>query len=157
MGSPRLTPAASGGRGRAHVTPNRQTAAQSKQGHIRSVQFSCSVVSDSLQPHGPQHARLPCPSPTPGVYSKTASHSSILAWRIPMDRGAWRARVHKVQELDTTERVNLSMYPAYPPAWVKAGARLGEAQRVLTYHPCFPDGRKRAPRDSQVGRDVPRS
>ena len=88
---------------------------------------------------------------------ETASHSSILAWRIPMDRGAWRARVHKVQELDTTERVNLSMYPAYPPAWVKAGARLGEAQRVLTYHPCFPDGRKRAPRDSQVGRDVPRS
>ena len=31
-------------------------------------QFSCSVVSDSLQPHGLQHARAPCPSPTPGVY-----------------------------------------------------------------------------------------
>ena len=30
-----------------------------------SVQFSCSVVSDSLRPHGLQHARLPCPSPTP--------------------------------------------------------------------------------------------
>ena len=29
------------------------------------VQFSCSVVSDSLWPHGLQHARLPCPSPTP--------------------------------------------------------------------------------------------
>ena len=53
------------------MTPNRQTAAQSKQGHIRSVQFSCSVVSDSLQPHGLQHARLPCPSPTHGVYSKS--------------------------------------------------------------------------------------
>ena len=34
-----------------------------------SVQFSRSVVSDSLQPHGWQHARPPCPSPTPGVYS----------------------------------------------------------------------------------------
>ena len=34
----------------------------------RSVQFSRSVVSDSSQPHGPQHARPPCPSPTPGVY-----------------------------------------------------------------------------------------
>ena len=33
-----------------------------------SVQFSRSVVSNSLRPHGPQHARLPCPSPTPGVY-----------------------------------------------------------------------------------------
>ena len=33
-----------------------------------SVQFSCSVVSDSFQPHESQHARPPCPSPTPGVY-----------------------------------------------------------------------------------------
>ena len=32
------------------------------------VQFSHSVVSDSLWPHGLQHARPPCPSPTPGVY-----------------------------------------------------------------------------------------
>ena len=35
---------------------------------ISSVQFSRSVVSDSLRPHEPQHARPPCPSPTPGVY-----------------------------------------------------------------------------------------
>ena len=34
-----------------------------------SVQFSCSVVSNSLQPHGLQHTRLPCPSPTPGACS----------------------------------------------------------------------------------------
>ena len=33
-----------------------------------SVQFSCSVVSDSLQPHESQHTRPPCPSPTPGVH-----------------------------------------------------------------------------------------
>ena len=32
-----------------------------------SVQFRCSVVSDSLWPHESQHARPPCPSPTPGV------------------------------------------------------------------------------------------
>ena len=36
-----------------------------------SVQFSLSVVSDSLWPHGPQHARSPCPSSTPGVYSNS--------------------------------------------------------------------------------------
>ena len=41
-----------------------------------SVQFSHSVVSDSLQPHGLQHARPPCPSPTPGVYS----NSCPLSW-----------------------------------------------------------------------------
>jgi len=35
---------------------------------ISSVQFSRSVVSDSLRPHEPQHARPPCPSPTPGVH-----------------------------------------------------------------------------------------
>ena len=35
---------------------------------ISSVQFSRSVVSDSLQPHESQHARPPCPSPTPGVH-----------------------------------------------------------------------------------------
>ena len=34
-----------------------------------SVQFSGSVVSDSLRPHGLQHARPPCPSPTPGLHS----------------------------------------------------------------------------------------
>ena len=37
--------------------------------HPGSVQFSCSVVSDSLQPHESQHARPPCPSPTPRVHS----------------------------------------------------------------------------------------
>ena len=36
---------------------------------ISSVQFSRSVVSDSLRPHESQHARPPCPSPTPGVHS----------------------------------------------------------------------------------------
>ena len=35
---------------------------------LSSVQFSRSVVSNSLRPHEPQHARLPCPLPTPGVH-----------------------------------------------------------------------------------------
>ena len=35
---------------------------------VSSVQFSCSVVSDSLRPHELQHARPPCPSSTPGVH-----------------------------------------------------------------------------------------
>ena len=35
---------------------------------VFQFQFSSSVVSDSLLPHEPQHARPPCPSPTPGVY-----------------------------------------------------------------------------------------
>ena len=42
---------------------------------ICSVQFSHSVVSDSLWPHESQHARPPCPSPTPGVYSNSCPSS----------------------------------------------------------------------------------
>ena len=40
-----------------------------------SVQFSHSVVSDSLEPHESQHARPPCPSPTPGVHSDSRPSS----------------------------------------------------------------------------------
>ena len=40
-------------------------------GSFCSVQFSCSVVFDSLQSHGLQHPRLPCPSPTPGACSNS--------------------------------------------------------------------------------------
>ena len=45
--------------------------------HEWSVQFSHSVVSDSLWPHGLQHARPPCPSPDPRVYSNWCP----LSWR----------------------------------------------------------------------------
>ena len=41
------------------------------------VQFSCSVVSNSLQPHELQHIRLPCPSPTP----RACSNSCPMSWR----------------------------------------------------------------------------
>ena len=40
-----------------------------------SVQFSCSVISDSLWPYESQHARPPCPSPTPGVHSDSRPSS----------------------------------------------------------------------------------
>ena len=42
-----------------------------KNPRVSSVQFSRSVVSDSLQPHEQQHARPPCPSSTPKVYSNS--------------------------------------------------------------------------------------
>ena len=40
-----------------------------------SLHFSCSVMSDSLRPHGLQHARLPCRSPTPRAYSNSCPSS----------------------------------------------------------------------------------
>ena len=53
-----------------------------------SVQFSCSVMSDSLRLHGLQHTRLPCPSPTPGNYSNWYPscqwcHPTISSYIIP--------------------------------------------------------------------------
>ena len=42
---------------------------------LQSVQFSHSVLSDSLQPHELQHARPPCPSPTPRVHSNSCPPS----------------------------------------------------------------------------------
>ena len=42
---------------------------------FHSVQFSCSVMSNSLRPHELQHARPPCPSPTPRVYSNSCPSS----------------------------------------------------------------------------------
>ena len=43
--------------------------------YFSSVQFSRSVVSDSLRPHESQHTRPPCPSPTPGVHSDSRPSS----------------------------------------------------------------------------------
>ena len=45
---------------------------------MQSVQFSRSVVSDSLRPHEPQHIRPPCPSPTPG-----ATKPMSIDWVVP--------------------------------------------------------------------------
>ena len=52
------------------------------------VQFSHSVVSDSLWPHGLQHARAPCPSPTPGAHSNSClsrwwCHPTISSSTVP--------------------------------------------------------------------------
>ena len=55
---------------------------------LESVQLSCSVVSESLPPHGLEHARLPCPSPTPRVCSNACPscwqcHQTISSSVIP--------------------------------------------------------------------------
>ena len=58
---------------------------------IMAVQFSRSAVSNSLQPHGLQHSRPPCPSPTPGVYSNSCPssqwcHKTISSSVVPLSR-----------------------------------------------------------------------
>ena len=56
---------------------------------FNSVQFSRSVLSASLQPHGLQHTRPPCPSPTPRVYSNScplsqSCHPTISSSVVPL-------------------------------------------------------------------------
>ena len=67
----------------------RASVQEARNSNRHSVQFSCSVVSDSLRPHKLQHARPPCPSPTPGVHSDSrpssqwchpAISSSVVNW-----------------------------------------------------------------------------
>ena len=68
---------------------DREWRSEGKHKHVlQSVQFSHSVISDSLQPHESQHARPPCPSPAPGVHSDSGSssqwcHSAISSSVVP--------------------------------------------------------------------------
>ena len=57
------------------VLKSRNITLPTKVHTVSSVQFSRSVVSDSLRPRESQHARLPCPSPTPGVHSDSSPSS----------------------------------------------------------------------------------
>ena len=78
---------------------------------LASVQFSRSVMSDSLWPHQSQHTRPPCPSPTPGVYSNSCplsrwchpviSSSVIPFSSCPQDQGLfqWVNSSHQVAKV----------------------------------------------------------
>ena len=84
-----------------------------------SVQFSCSVVSDSLRPHGLQHARLPCPSPTPRVGSNSCGpnwwcHPTISSSVVPFSSCP--------QSFPTSESFLMSQFFAWGSQGVSASA-----------------------------------
>ena len=58
-----------------HASPEEEIIPE-QEGLVYNFQFSHSVMSDSFRPHGLQHTRLPCPSPTPRV----CSNSCPLSW-----------------------------------------------------------------------------
>ena len=71
------------------------------------VQFSCSVVSDALQTHGLQHARPPCPSPTPRVYPNSCPlsqwcHPTISSSAVPFSS--------YLQSFPTSESFQMSQF-----------------------------------------------
>ena len=63
------------------------------QGNPTSYQFSCSVVSDSLRPHELQHARPPCPSPTPRAYPNSCPLSQWCHPTISSSVGPFSSRL----------------------------------------------------------------
>ena len=62
-----------------------------------------------------------------------ATHSSILAWRIPSDRGGWRAAVHGIAESDTTERLSTAQHSTVSN-WRRSDLCPGN----MTPSPCSP-------------------
>ena len=99
-----------------------------------SVQFSCSVVSNSLWPHGLQHARLPCPSPTPGTYSNSCPlsqwcHPTILFSVVPFSSCFWsfpasgsflmsQLFTSDGQNIGTSVSVSASVFPVNIQGWI---------------------------------------
>ena len=93
-----------------------------------SVQFSQLVVSNSLWPHGLQHARPPCPSPTPGVYSNSCPlswwcHPTISSSVIPFSSHLpsfpasgsfqWVSSLHRGQSIGVSASTSVQNLGAY--------------------------------------------
>ena len=81
---------------------------------IHSVQFSRSVMSDSLRPHEAQHARPPCPSPTPGVHPNPRplsrwGHPAISSSVVPFSSCP--------QSLPASESFPMSLRMRWPKYW----------------------------------------
>ena len=87
-----------------------------------SVQFSRSVMSDSLWPHESQHARSPCPSPSPGVYSD--SHPSS-PWCHPVISSSVMPFSSRLQRLPASGSFPMSQ----PFAW--GGQTIGVSASAL--------------------------
>ena len=120
---------------------------------IDSVQFRCSVVSDSLWHHEPQHARPPCPSPTPGVHPNpcplsqwchpTISSPSPPAFNLCKHQGLfqWVNSLHQVVKVLEFQLQHQSFQ------WTP---RTDLLQNGLVGSPC-------SPRDSQESSPTPQS
>ena len=97
-----------------------------------SVQFSHSVVSDSLQPHGWQHARPPCPSPAPGVYSNSCPlsqwcHPTISSSVVPFSSSlqSFPASGSKVSQFLTSGGQSIGASPSVLPTNIQDWFPLG--------------------------------
>ena len=120
---------------------------------IPSVQFSCSVMSDSLRLHGLQYARLPCPSPTPRACSNSYSSSQ---WCHPTISSSVVPFSTCPQSFPASETFPMSQLFAWGGqstgvsalASFKRNSRVDLLQNELVGPPC-------SPRDSQESSPTP--
>ena len=91
---------------------------------VSSIQFSHSVMSDSLQPHGLQHARHPCPSPTPRIYS----NSFPLSW--------WCIQPSHPLSPPSPPALNLSQHQGLFK-WVSSSHQVGKVLEFQLQHQSF--------------------
>ena len=98
------------------------------------------VCSQRLALAGERSGRAVCTGSVPCIICTSwvsleegvATRSSVLAWRIPMDRGAWRATVHQVSEADTTKPLSTHSTQRQEPLTNEAG-------RQEPVFPCAPE------------------
>ena len=119
-----------------------------------SVQFSRSVLSDSLRPHESQHTRLPCPSPTPGVHSDSRPssqwcHSTISSSVVPFSSCPQSLPVSESFPMSQLfawrgQNIGVSISASFPPR----NPRADLLQNGLVGSPC-------SPRDSQESSPTP--
>ena len=100
-----------------------------------SVQFSCSVVSNSLRPHGLQHTRLPCPSPTPGVCTNSCPssrwcHSTISSSVVPFSS--------RLQSFPASESFQMSLF--FAPGGQSIGVSASTTVLPMNIQDWFPLG-----------------
>ena len=94
-----------------------------------SVLFSPSIMSDSLQPHGLQHARLSCPSPTPGACSNSCSSR----WCHPTISSSVISFSFCLQSLPATGSFQMSQFFTLGGQSIGASASLSFLPMIIQY------------------------
>ena len=99
---------------------------------ISSVQFSHSVMSDSLRSHELQHARPPCPPPSPGVHSNSCPSSR---WCNPAISSSVIPFSSCPQSLSASESFPMSQLFAWGGQSTGVSAKVLEFQLLASFHP----------------------
>ena len=121
---------------------------------LGSVQFSCSIMSDSLRPIGQQHAKPPCPSPTPRVYPNSCPMSR---WCHPTISSSVVPFASRLQSFPASE--SLQMSQLFTSGGQSIGVSAAASVLSINIQDWFPwdglVGSPCCPRDSQASSPTP--